>query len=198
MLPNRKTASASSGSVKRATAQEWETPKTDSAQRTLQDSWQLLLTHEPYLLKEAWVLKAWNQDLTVFGLDVYLYSQISYLKIDYENRIPLRKARRESIYKAHVRKRQLQSVQLSVRVRRVCNPQPLNSTITIQTSVHLNSTELHACNHHSPVRCEIDVSLHIHAIEVYSFQPQCLFSINIAVGRFIMNMWFNSVWFTRY
>jgi hypothetical protein len=53
MLSNPKIASASSGSVKRATAQDCGTPKTDSAQGTVQDSRQLLLTYKPYSLKEA-------------------------------------------------------------------------------------------------------------------------------------------------
>jgi len=38
-----------------------------------------------------------------------------------------------------------------------------------------------------------DVSLYIHTILEYSFQPQLLFWVNIVVERFIMNVWFNSV-----
>ena len=116
---------------------------------TLQDGWQLLLTHVPHLLKEAYVVKSLNQDLTVFWLNVWLGHQNSYPELHYVDQIPSRKALRERILKARARRRQLRRVQLTVRVRRAWNPQPLNPCITISTSVHLNSPELHACNHHS-------------------------------------------------
>jgi len=49
-----------------------------------------------------------------------------------------RKVQRERIMKARVEKRQLQRVQLTVRVMLACTSQPLNPTITIQTLVYLN------------------------------------------------------------
>ena len=93
-----------------------------------------------------------NQDLTVFWLNVCLGRPNLYPEVDYADQNPLSEALRERILKARVVRRQLQIVQFTVRVRRACNPGPLNPSITISTSVHLNSPELHACNHHSSAR----------------------------------------------
>ena len=43
--------------------------------------------------------------------------------------------------------------------------------ITISTSVHLNSLELHACNHYPSARRDM-TSHYTHTIVEYSFQPQ--------------------------
>jgi hypothetical protein len=40
-----------------------------------------------------------------------------------------------------------------------------------------------------------DLPLYIHTTEEYSFQPQSSFRVNIVVVRFIINVWFNGVWF---
>jgi hypothetical protein len=40
-----------------------------------------------------------------------------------------------------------------------------------------------------------DVSLYIHTIVEYSFQPQYVFDANIVLLRFIINVWFNGVRF---
>jgi hypothetical protein len=122
---------------------------------TLQDGRQLPLTHLPYWLKEAKFFKSLNQDLTVFWLNVCLSRQDGYPKIDYVDQNRSRGALRQRIVKALVMRRQLQRVQLTVRVRRACNPQPLNPSITISTLVHLNSPELHACNLHSSACCDM-------------------------------------------
>ena len=75
--------------------------------------------------------------------------------------------------KARVMRRQLRRVQLTVRVTRACNPQSSNPSITISSSVHLNSPELHACNHHSSARR--DLTSH------YPFIPL----LNIAFNAYI-------------
>jgi len=64
---------------------------------TLQDGQQLPLTHVPHLLKDAYVLKSLNQDLSVFWLNEYLDCQNSYPKTDYVDRIPLRVAPRDNL-----------------------------------------------------------------------------------------------------
>jgi len=126
-----------------------------SCSATLHHSQLLPLTDVPHLLNEAYVLKSLNQDLTVLWLNVCFGCQNSDLKMDEVDRIPLREAPRERILRARVMKRQLRGVQLTVRVSWACNPQLLNQSITISTSVHRNSQELHACNHHSSACCDI-------------------------------------------
>ena len=106
---------------------------------TLEDGRQLLLTHVPYLLNESYVLNALNADLTRF----WLTCMFGPLQLVSENRLcePISiksEVRRERILKAHIKKRQLRRVQWTVRVRRACIPHPLNPSITIYTSVHLN------------------------------------------------------------
>lgn len=96
-------------------------------------------------------------------------------KLISENRLfepkSIERALRERILKAQVMRRQLRRVQLTVRVRQACNPQPWNPSITISTSVHLNSPELLACNYYSSARCDM-TSHYTHTIVEYSFQPQ--------------------------
>jgi len=62
---------------------------------------------------------------------------------------------RQRLLKARVMKRQLRRLQSTVAVRWTCNPHRINLIVTIQSSVYLNSTKLHAHNHHSSTRCDM-------------------------------------------
>jgi hypothetical protein len=153
MLAYRKIASASSGNVKRAVELcHREISKDWFCSATLQDGQQHPLTHVLHLNTDTNIHKSWNQDIFVIWLNVYLGHQNWYPKMDYNNWIPLREAPSERFLNAPAMWRQLQRMQLTVSVSRVCNPQPLNPSITNSTSVHLNSPALHAFNQHSSAR----------------------------------------------
>jgi len=124
MLRNPEIASASSDSVKRARASERESQR----QSLFSNSARLPATsadHVPHLLTVAEVLNALNADLIRFWLTVCLGNKIPYLKIDYVIRFPSWVQFKERDFlKAQVKKRQLRSVQLTVRARRGCLQSP--------------------------------------------------------------------------
>jgi hypothetical protein len=91
----------------------------------------------------------------------------------------------------------------------------MNSAINSQSTPNLQSSAIQ-CNHshvnfsapqfpgtacmQQSFLCQpwYDVSLYIHPIVEYRFQPQLSFEANIVLVSFIRNVWFNSVRLTRY
>jgi hypothetical protein len=129
--PHPKIASASSSSVKRAAAWERESQKTDSAQwlYKMAGNSRSPMDHTYSKRPKFSMLECRpNSILTkcMFGPPTLVS----------ENRLCepisiMREDRREGLMQAQVMKRQLRRLQLTVRVRRACNPQWMNLIVTI-------------------------------------------------------------------
>ena len=80
-----------------------------------------------------WILSKWIFWLRKLISDIRICELISIM----------REVRKDPLLKGEVKKWQLRRLQLTVSVKRACNPQRMNHIVTIWSLVHLNSAELH-------------------------------------------------------